>query len=181
MSLLGQIESILFVASKPLAFSRIAKAIGKNKADVEEAVENLQRKYNQDDSGIHVLVSGDAVQMATNPAHSEQISGFVKDEATGDLTKAQLETLTVIVYQGPITRPELEQVRGVNCSVILRNLLMRGLIKEYDDDEKILPVYELSVDALAHLGLKKSAELPDYETLSSHEYIHAALSAHELS
>jgi len=175
MNLLSQIESILFVASKPLSVAKIAKATSKSKGDVEEAIENLKLKYNRDDSGIHVLFESGDVQMATNPHNAEVVDGFIKDEVSGELTKAQLETLTVVAYRGPVTRPELEQIRGVNCAVILRNLMVRGLVEEKNDDKEIVPVYTLSFDALRHLGITDPSQLPEYDTLHAHEFIEAAL------
>ncbi len=169
--MLAQLESILFVASKPLSFRQLGKALGKNAGDVEEAIETLIMKYNRDDSGIHLFREEDTVRMWTNPAHADAIDGFIKDEVAGELTKAQLETLTVIAYRSPITRPELEQIRGVNCAVILRNLMIRGLIEEHQDDERLAVIYRLSHDALAHLGIAAASELPEYETLSVHEHL----------
>ena len=171
MSLLSNIESILFVASQPLTYKKIAKALNKQPADIEQAVETLMMKYNRDDSGIHLIVSDNHVQMGTNPNNAEAIDGFVKDEVVGELTKAQLETLTVVAYQSPITRPELEEIRGVNCSVILRNLLIRGLIVESASKDALYASYSLSVEALAHLGISSVTELPEYEQLSGHEYL----------
>ena len=181
MSLLSQIESILFVAPKPLTVKQIVKATQKNVIEVEEALETLKMKYNQDDQGIHILCEAGQFQMATNPDNSDVVDLFVKDEVSGELTKAQLETLTVIAYRGPITKPELEQIRGVNCTLILRNLQMRGLTEEGDTQDKILPVYSLSVEALRHLGVISASELPDYETLHSHEFIEKALEGLEKS
>jgi len=179
MQLLGSIEAILFVAGKPLTFASLAKTLGKQVEDIEEAVQNSIVKYNHDDSGIHILVSEGTVQMGTNPAAAEMAEQFIKSEAMGELTKAQLETVTVIAYCGPISRAELEDIRGVNCSVIIRNLLMRGLIDEGTSTEHVLPVYTLSVDALAHLGIASVEQLPDYDTLHTHAHLETeALSAH---
>ncbi len=170
MSLQSQIESILFVASKPLKPQAIAKAVGKSIHEVEEAIETLIMKYN-DESGINILRVKDSIQMATNPKNMEVIEGFIKDEVAGELTKAQLETLTVIAYREPITRPELELIRGVNCALIIRNLLIRGLIEEIEEADKIVPVYRLSFEALRHLGVSNVKELPDYEEMSQHAHI----------
>ncbi len=170
-SLLSKIESILFVASKPLSFKKIAKAVGKMSGEVAQTIETLQMKYNKEDSGIHLLVEGETVQMATNPSNSDVIEGFVKDQTRGELTKAQLETLTVIAYRSPVTRPELEQIRGVNCAVIIRNLLIRGLIKEKSDSDALLPEYSLSIEALSNLGISSVSELNNYEDLHAHEYV----------
>ena len=170
MNLQSQIESILFVASKPLKPQVIAKAVGKSLHEVEEAIEILIMKYN-DDSGINILQVDDSIQMATNPKNLEVIEGFIKDEVAGELTKAQLETLTVIAYREPITRPELELIRGVNCALIIRNLLIRGLVEEIDEPDKIMPVYRLSFEALRHLGVSNVKELPDYDEMSEHANI----------
>src|SRR3989344_6432408 len=136
LSLPSRVESILFVAGKPLTFGVIGKALGVGEADVRDAVEMLKAKYNHDESGLRILSDDASVQMATNPAHADTVETFIKEEAAGELTRAQLETLTVVAYRGPITRPELEQIRGVNCAVILRNLLVRGLVEEKDDAGK---------------------------------------------
>lgn len=175
MSLLSKIESILFVASKPLALKTIAKAVGSSSAEVEEAIDVLSSKYNTDASGIHILREGKEVQMATNSDNADVIDGFIKDEVSGELTKAQLETLTVIAYRGPITRPELEQIRGVNCALILRNLLLRGLIEQKENKNKITSVYVLSFGALGQLGITATTELPDYENLHKHDNIEQIL------
>ncbi len=179
MSLTSQIESILFVASKPLKISKIAKSLETSLEHIEEALETLIMKYNRNDSGIHVLHEADTAQMATNPSNSGAIDGFIKDEVTGELTKAQLETLTVVAYRSPITRSDLEQIRGVNCAVILRNLMMRGLVVEYDSKDEILQTYILTPDALSHLGVSATTELPGYDTLHAHDHIETSL--HESS
>ena len=175
MSLFGQVESILFVASKPLATKAIAQALGVDVGKIEDALRTLVMKYNQPDSGIHILSDDISVQMATNPENAEAIDHFSKDEVSGELTRPQLETLTVVAYRGPITRPELEQIRGVNCALILRNLMVRGLVEERDDAEKLLPVYRLSFDALRHLGIASVEELPEYAALHAHEHIEQAM------
>lgn len=179
MSIISQIESILFVASKPLSVKQIAKAISAKEMDIVEALETLKMKYNQDESGIRILFSDEVVQMSTAPENTEFVDMFIKDEISGELTKAQLETLTVIAYRGPVTRPELEQIRGVNCALIIRNLLVRGLIEEKEEVNKILPSYFVSVEALRHLGIDSVEDLPDYETIHKHEYIENVLNNKE--
>jgi segregation and condensation protein B len=179
MSSISQIESILFVASKPLAVKKIAKAMDVNEAAIGDALKVLLEKYNADDSGVSLLQNNDEWQLVSNPDNREAAEKFLKAEVSGELTRPQLETLTVISYCGPITKPELEQVRGVNCALILRNLLLRGLIKENEDGANLLPTYEVAMDYLRHLGLNALTELPDYETLHNHEYVMKVLGAAE--
>jgi len=181
MNLLNKLESILFVASGSLSIKKLATILNKNENEAEEAVSNLKLKYNQENSGIWIFVVEDEIRMGTNPANAEVIEGLIKNEVTGELTKAQLETLTVVAYRGPITRPELEQIRGVNCAIILRNLIIRGLVEEKDSTEKLMSAYSVTLDALAHLGIASITDLPEYEGLSKHENVEAVVGSGENS
>ncbi len=171
MSLLSQIESILFVAGKPLTAKKIAKVLSCDEKEAQIALENLVNKYNIFESGVVIISNNGDYQMVSNAQNKEAAEKFIKAEIGGELTKPQLETLTVISYRGPLTKPEIEQIRGVNCSLILRNLLMRGLIKEHGDPTGLLSKYEVTVEYLRHLGLNDIKELPDYDFLRNHEYV----------
>lgn len=175
MNLSSQLESILFVASKPLSMKQLEKATGADAAAVAQAIEDIALRMNHEASGLRLIQSDDTVQLATAPEHAELVDGFIKRDIQGELTRAQLETLTVIAYRGPVTRPEIEHIRGVNCAVILRNLLLRGLIQESQEKDALLARYSVSVDMLAHLGLTGAGELPDFDSLSRHAHIEAAL------
>ena len=171
MSINSQIETILFVASKPLSFKKIAKVLQVEETIVQESLGALGLKYNNEESGIKLVQNNEEWQMVSNPDNREAAENFLKAEVSGELTRPQLETLTVISYCGPITRPELDQIRGVNCSLIVRNLMMRGLVKETDDVTNLLPKYEVTMDYLRHLGLNNLNELPDYDKLHNHQHI----------
>ncbi|HSR89448.1 MAG TPA: SMC-Scp complex subunit ScpB [Candidatus Udaeobacter sp.] len=171
MSNQSKIESVLFVASKPLLTKKIAAALKISDQEVLADLKNLQLKYNNPDSGIAILQNGDEWQMVASAENTDVSENFLKSEVSGELTKPQLETLTVVSYCGPITKPELDQIRGVNCGLILRNLMLRGLVKETEDDGHILPVYEITMDYLRHLGLNSLTELPNYAELHNHPYI----------
>ena len=136
-----------------------------NIEEVEAILQSLKEKYNQPESGIQILQAGNDYQMVTNPDVSELVKKFVKDDMTGELTPASLETLTVIAYRGPIAKIELEEIRGVNCSLILRNLLIRGLISSEEDKIKAQFYYDITPDFLKHLGLNSVEELPEYAKL----------------
>ena len=171
MSHTSKIESILFVASKPLLAKKIAAVLKISDKAALEALLDLKTKYNHDGSGIKILQNNDEWQMVASADNKETSENFLKSEVSGELTRPQLETLTVVSYCGPITKPELEQIRGVNCSIILRNLMVRGLIKENEDNANLLPVYEVTMDYLRHLGLNSLEELPNYAELHKHPYI----------
>lgn len=173
-NLLAKLESILFVASKPLSLKKIAKILEVTGQEAESALAELCGKYNQPDSGIIILQNRHEWQMVSNPKNREVLENFLKAEVSGELTRPQLETLTVISYCGPITKPELEQIRGVNCSLILRNLMLRGLVKATEQENALLPKYEVTMDYLRYLGLNSITELPNYSELHEHPYLEEA-------
>ena len=157
-----QIQSLLFASPKPLSVRQIAGYVSVSVQDVEREIAQLMEQMNTDVSGIHIMKHADGYQLVTNPVCAEIIAKLTKDEP-GELTRPSLETLTVIAYRSPITQPELEAIRGVQCSLILRNLLMRGLIVERDDALRGEAVYTLSADTLRYLGVHSEKELPDYD------------------
>ncbi|MFH1405233.1 MAG: SMC-Scp complex subunit ScpB [Patescibacteria group bacterium] len=165
------IESILFAASKPVLISVIKKTLDVSDEVFNEALEDIEKRYNTEDSGIHLIKHDNRLQFVTNPSQAEIVKSLQKQENSGELTRPQLETLTIIAYRGPITKPEIEQIRGINCSLIIRNLLIRGLIFEQDDKERLQPVYVVSVDFMQHLGLHTIEELPEYSRLNTDEKI----------
>ncbi|MFA7654063.1 MAG: SMC-Scp complex subunit ScpB [Candidatus Magasanikbacteria bacterium] len=176
MTTLSKLETILFVASKPLNFKKLAKVLNAPSEEVSNALETLRARYNTAESGIIIIQNNDEWQLVSNPDNREVAESFLKAEVSGELTRPQLETLTVISYCGPITKPELETIRGVNCSLILRNLMMRGLVKELEDPANLLPTYETTMDYLRHLGINNLRELPDYDKLHNHANIVSVLS-----
>lgn len=165
----SHIESILFITNHSLSLKKLATMVGADKKQVEEAVGALEAKYNQPDSGVKLQRIDDDVQLVTSGDSAKVVSEFIKEETSGELTKPSLETLTIIAYRGPIGRAELEQIRGVNCSVILRNLLIRGLVEAHEDKKNMVTTYQITFDLLRYLGLSKQSELPNYEQLHSHE------------
>lgn len=174
-ALAAKLESLLFIANRPLTTKRLAELVEASKDAVEEAVAALAAAYVADGRGFRLVRSGGEVQMTTAPDQAQLIQDFLRDETTGELTKPSLETLTIIAYRGPLTKPEMEQIRGVNCSLIIRNLLMRGLIEIEGDPQDLLAKYRVTIDFLRFLGVSSVEELPDYDRLRSHENIVKAL------
>lgn len=160
------IESILFSFGEPISIETLAKTLGKDKDLVENIIEELEKDYKEKSRGLQIIKKGKQIQLVSAPENSNYVEKLIKDELQEDLTPASLETLAVIAYKGPITRAEIEEIRGVNSSFILRNLLIRGLIarKEHPEDARAY-IYEISFDFLRKLGLGSIKELPDYEKL----------------
>ena len=173
------IESLLYISGRPLSLKELAKLTNQKVSDIEAAVKELVDEHNLKDGGVKIIQNGSQVGMVTSPKNAEIIQDFLKEELSGELTSASLETLSIIIYRQPVTREELEQIRGVNCAIILRNLMIRGLIEEEkpsfakategeeEGDGKIL--YRVSLDFIRHLGISDVKELPDYEKLHSIE------------
>ena len=114
-------------------------------------------------------------------ASGSVIQEFIKDETTGELSKPSLEALTIIAYRGPVAKIDLDRIRGVNCALILRNLLIRGLIEGKFDKKKNETYYTVTFDFIRFLGLNKINDLPDYVRLHQDETIDRMLAANENS
>lgn len=175
MSLKSKIESLLFITTRPLSANKIAEIVEGDKADVKAELDKLFEDYNQLSKGISLQKIGSEYQFVTTAENSKMVGNFLKEEITGELTPASLETLTVIAYRGPITRAELELIRGVNCSIILRNLMIRGLIEEIEDKKDMVEVYQITFDFMKHLGISQPSQLPEYEHLNSAEALEQLL------
>jgi segregation and condensation protein B len=171
-----KIEALLFLSTKPMSVGAIARTLEVKGSDVTAALLSLAEKKNNESSGVHLTNIGEEWQLVTNPECSGLSERMMKDEG-GELTRPSLEALTIVAYRGPVTKPEIEAIRGVNCTLILRNLLMRGLIEEKEDPLKGQMVYALSMDAVRYLGLHDVRELPGYEELHQNAKIEKLLSA----
>lgn len=175
MSGVRAIESLLFVASKPMTMKRLAELAGLTPDQAAAGIETLKQRYNDESHGVQIAQHGSSVQMVTNPMSARLVSDFLKDERSGELTRPALETLTIIAYRGPIPKAEIDLIRGVNCSLILRNLMVRGLVTAKEDKDAMATMYEISFDFLRHLGLRSVEELPNYGSLNQDERLQRLL------
>ncbi|MBI2475318.1 SMC-Scp complex subunit ScpB [Candidatus Uhrbacteria bacterium] len=174
--LITKLEAILFAIAKPIAITQLAKQLNVSLEIIREAIDEIKNRFNKPEFGIHLIELDDKIQFVSNPDVGEYVSAFLKKEASGPLTRPSLETLAVIAYRGPVTKPEIEQIRGVNCAIILRNLLIRGLVEEKEDTIRLQNVYTVSADFLRELGLHSLNELPKYPDFHGNEKIQQLLS-----
>ncbi len=162
--LYSSIESILFVTGEPISIEKLKKILNATKEDIKNALEKLKTDYA--DRGIVLIQKENEWQFATAPTNTEIIEKMVKSEFTEELSRAALETLTIIAYRGPMTRARIEYIRGVNSVFTLRNLLMRGLIERVENPKDARSyLYSVSFDFMKTLGITKLEELPQYEEL----------------
>ncbi len=164
-NLKSQIESLLFVSPKPLTIRQLAKILQQKRAIIEKEINELQKEYVSQKRGWQIIRSAGKLQLVSAPENAEIVQKLIKDEVSGELTRPALETLTIIVYRGPIAKADLDRIRGVNCALILRNLLLRGLIEAKEDKQKGQTYYTASLDFIRYLGVGSAAELPGYERL----------------
>lgn len=176
-TLASQIESLLFLESKPFSFAQISKVCGVKKEEVVAAIEHLQSQYADRKGGVQLVVDQNRAQLTTSQHNTAFVSEYLKAESTAELTRPSLETLTIIAYRGPVPKSEIELIRGVNCSLILRNLLIRGLVEQTSETDAGSPVFAVTTDFLRHLGVSHARDLPDYEELNKNVHLDELLSA----
>ncbi len=172
-TLKSKIETLLFLSPKPLSYKKLEQLTVKPLTEVKEAISQLIAEY--ESKGMQIMQSKESIQMVTAPENAKLAKELVKDEQTGELSKPALETLTIVAYRGPITKAELDQIRGVNCSLILRNLMIKGLVEAKDNKDKMAIVYNVTFDFMRYLGITKIEDLPDYEKLNSDENLQRLL------
>ncbi len=175
MSLQRNLESLLLVATRPLSLKKLAEQTEVTVGDVEQAVAQLKEKYNHDESGIQLLEHGSTVQFVTSPMTSSLVTEYLKEEQAGELTRPALETLTIVAYRGPISKIQLDTIRGINCSLILRNLMIKGLVESKSHKDKFQTTYTVTSDFIRFLGLTDITQLPDYEQLHVDERLEQIL------
>jgi len=179
MELKYLLESLLFVSGKPLEIKDLSSFLKKDKQEIETALQELITEYKNRNCGLRIIESGKKYQMASAPDNAKVVQDFLQTEVSGELTPASLETLTIIAYRGPIKKSDLEKIRGINCSLILRNLLIRGLVEEIDKDNDDKE-YNVSLEFIKFLGLDSVKDLPDYDKFHNNENIDRLLGKIEI-
>ena len=170
-NLKSQIESLLFIAAKPMALSQLCDLLKKDKEDVKKAGDELVLEYKSNQKGVQIIKNGSKYQMVSSPENAKAVQDFIKDETTGELSRPSLEALTIIAYRGPVSKIDLDRIRGVNCALIIRNLLLRGLVEAKFNKQKNETYYTITFDFIRFLGVNDVSELPDYERLSKDDSI----------
>ncbi len=161
-NLLQKIEAILFYLAEPVDVNFLAKTLDVPKRKVLSAVGDLGLSLGE--RGMRLVFHNDEITLVTAPEFSSLIEKIIKEERERDLGRAGIETLSIIAYKGPVSKKEIEYIRGVNSQWVLRNLLLRGLVekKANREDERVV-VYSITGDTLRYLGLSHITELPEYE------------------
>ncbi|HBB49416.1 TPA: segregation/condensation protein B [Candidatus Nomurabacteria bacterium] len=171
-NLQNKIEAILFWKGEPMSRKRLAEILSSSakasdgqgrigQLEINEAIEKL--KENLKNRGIVLIEKDDEITLGTAPELSPLIEKLQKEELNKELSKASLETLSIILYKNGISRSEIDYIRGVNSSFILRALSVRGLVeRETDPKDNRRYIYKPSFELMSYMGIKSLEELPDW-------------------
>ncbi len=181
MNLKSKLESLLLVAAKPLSLKELNFLLSVEAKEIENSLRELADEYEQGDRGLRIISQADKYQLASSPDSAEIIKKFLQNETAGELTQPSLEALTIIAYRGPVSKFDLERIRGVNCSLIIRNLMLRGLIEEKFDKTRNENLYSASLEFVKFLGLSRLEDLPDFEALRNNPSLNEFLAVEEES
>ena len=164
MELNACIEAVLFYKAEPMSKKTLAELFRVSLDDITEALAHLEATLTS--RGIKLLQSDSLVQLVTAPEISTVIEHMRKEELSVDIGKAGAETLAIILYRGPLSRIEIDRIRGVNSTFIIRNLLIRGLIERraHPTDSRSF-TYAITPSLLQHLGITAREQLPDFSEI----------------
>jgi|GEM_PF-239225 len=167
LSLAAQLEALLYASGEPASLAALAAALDATSTEIEAALDELIAQYAV--RGIRVQRSGNKLQLVTAPELAAKIQKFLGLEEVNRLSAAALETLAIIAYSQPVTKPQLEMVRGVNCDGVMNTLIARNLIQELGRSESVgHPMrYGVSFEFLQYFGLRGVHELPSVEKLET--------------
>jgi segregation and condensation protein B len=157
------IEGLLFYKSQPLKKALLAKQFAVSDSDLRTTLDTLRARL---EAGATRLLETDTdIELVTAPVLAPFIEELRKQDIKSDIGKAGAETLAIILYRGPISRSDIDKIRGVNSSFILRNLLIRGLI-ERGEKQGSGYLFKATPSLLAHLGVDRQAALTDFARIT---------------
>jgi len=161
MDLEKKIGALLFWKGEPMKRKKLAEIFKVKESELSEALEKLKEKH--EGRGVVFMEKDDEVALGTAPELSGFFEDLQKEEMNRDLSKASLETLSIILYKNGASRADIDYIRGVNSSFILRALSVRGLVEKIEDpgDHRRF-LYRPSFELLSYMGIKSVEELPEY-------------------
>ncbi len=162
MELESKIEGLLFYKGEDVTIKKLSELLKVTEDEIKESLTKLEESLSL--RGLVLVRKDDSVMLSVSKDLSSLIESIRKEEITKELSKASLETLSIILYKDGVSRSEIDYIRGVNSSFILRNLLVRGLVEKSTDEKdsrKIL--YKPTFDTLSYMGVSSVDKLPNYE------------------
>jgi len=168
MKKIGILEGILFVVGdEGISLSAVCEIMDIDEASAKDLLKTLKEEYEKEDRGLRVSYLGDAFKLTTKKEHKEYYEKLAHNPETNTLSTSALETLAIIAYNGPITRIEIDELRGVSTYQMVRKLVAKGLIKaEGKSDMPGRPnLYVTTKEFLDYFGLATAADLPKFEEM----------------
>ncbi len=159
------IEGLLFYKSSPQKKQTVMKLFEITADELLIALNILSERLKT--GATRLIETTEEIQLVTCPELAPIIEAMRKNELKADISKAGAETLAIILYQEPISRAEIDRIRGVNSSFILRNLLIRGLVERSNNKNRSGYVFTISPTLLAYLGITEKHQLPDFSTIAN--------------
>ena len=161
-TLKGRIEAILYVAGEAVSLRDLARALQTEEHDIRKAVDSLRDEYDYQQRGFMLKRFSDKIQLATRPLYAQDVIRLLQPVQQQSLSQAAMETLAVVAYKQPVTRAEVEQIRGVKCDYSLQSLINKGLIREAGRKDTIgRPILFCTTDEfLSHFGIEGLDKLP---------------------
>lgn len=157
-----KIEALLFALGRPLSRRELSKHLGATLDEIDAAIG--QSLDHAPDRGVALVDDGSVVELRAAPAAAETIERVRKDEYARELGKAGQEVLAAVMYRGPLTRSEIDFIRGVNSSQTLRTLAVRGLVRRIQNPKDSRSfLFEPTTELLSTLGVSRVRDLPDYK------------------
>lgn len=164
VSLEASLEAVLFIAVSPVSIAQLAELFEKTPAEIEEALKKLEAGYQQG-RGLSVQIHSGKVQLTSSPLFAPIVEKYLGLEVTSKLSRAALETIAIIAYRQPVTRPGIDAIRGVSSDGVIKSLLSKGMIQEVGRAEgpgrPIL--YATTPEFLQHFGLSSMEQLPPFD------------------
>ena len=172
MNLLGVLEGILFVVGdEGITLKSVCEILNIEVEEAKKLLLELKTSYEKEDRGIRISYLGDAFKLTTKKEHKEYYEKLIENPGTNLLSNAALETLAIVAYNQPITRVEIDELRGVSTSHIVRKLVAKGLIKEAGKSD--MPgrpnLYKTTSEFLDYFGLATLADLPEIKEVKNAE------------
>lgn len=171
------LESVLFAAGDPVELEKLADIVDVDKRSLREILKNMMDSYNYERRGIHIIQLEDAYQMCTRGEYQEYVAALAEPRRKQSLSNAAIEVLALVAYKQPVTRSDIEHIRGVNCDYVVNRLVERNLIEEVGRlDAPGRPIlFGTTQEFLRCFGIAALDQLPSFESFGQPEEIRMEL------
>lgn len=168
---MGAIECILFVSGDPVPIIELQRAIGVTDIEMEHIIRSMDELYKREKRGVRLFITAETMQLVSNKEYTRYVEELVQPVQSKSFSQSMLETLSVIAYRQPVTKADIEAVRGVRCEYAVGQLMKLGMIRELGRKNVVgRPMLLGTTDAfLRHFGIRSLSELPQLSEIENAE------------